>query len=596
LVSHCLFLFKAQRSPVFLRRQSSCAADPIQFRAAHPLLSMLSWGGLFARLCACVIIYVTLAHGERGEREDGSNVGGQMEAVREKNATKQMEEYARAAISRIEREKFQLPLGKWWDGQPGSTRSLVTFLDNVHHLITVPERESLGYARVVQPTNGSGPSGRTAVIGDIHGQLWVLLPLLQIIRDDFAIFKEMQDGAAPIHDLGLVPQSSLFVCDDDLHYLFLGDYVDRGDRNLHTIILLLSYKVLCPHKVTLLQGNHEKARTNEKYGFKEELHYLFKADNGEVVRSYVNAVFSDLPFVATVSGVALAMHGGLTKGFMDACKDATPKGNLATCLPGTERAKEIGLGMTWSDPMPPNGPKSKDGFAFNSVRGAGEFFEPAALTDFLEAHGLRKLIRGHQMQEEGYNDQNGTITVFSAADYTTTFSQPDLEDGNKGAWMYVERGQDPRDDPFVPYKRPPAEFRNRSKKMLDGVFLELGSAASVDVHEHWARTEASDPGIGTLPELSNCTKVEGGGFSAEERAKYKALVHSIMTEKTAMELMDESGEASVNSMAEFCKALAKKEVVLEVFREMNSTIINKDRVLTKLQKSMEEFRERHTNS
>jgi len=79
------------------------------------------------------------------------------------------------------------------------------------------------------------------VCGDIHGQYKDLIRLF---------------------DYGGFPPEA--------NYLFMGDYVDRGQHNIETICLLLCYKVKYPFNFFLLRGNHECASVNRIYGFFEE--------------------------------------------------------------------------------------------------------------------------------------------------------------------------------------------------------------------------------------------------------------------------------------------------------------------------------------
>lgn len=77
--------------------------------------------------------------------------------------------------------------------------------------------------------------------GDIHGQFRDLLLVLDCIK---------------------TPPTT--------NFLFLGDYVDRGEYSLECICLLMAYKVKFPQGVTMLRGNHEAASSTRAYGFYAE--------------------------------------------------------------------------------------------------------------------------------------------------------------------------------------------------------------------------------------------------------------------------------------------------------------------------------------
>jgi protein phosphatase len=72
------------------------------------------------------------------------------------------------------------------------------------------------------------------VFGDIHGHFSSLLKFFDL--------------------WGTPDEKGDIECFD---YLFLGNYVDRGDYSLETICLLMALKVKYPSKIHLIRGNHE---------------------------------------------------------------------------------------------------------------------------------------------------------------------------------------------------------------------------------------------------------------------------------------------------------------------------------------------------
>lgn len=104
---------------------------------------------------------------------------------------------------------------------------------------------------LIEEANVQPVSSPVTVCGDIHGQLWDVLELLNVGGDvpgTSYIFMVRRAQPGP----GSAPQ---------------GDFVDRGHYSLETFSILLALKARWPSRVTLLRGNHESRQITQAYGF-----------------------------------------------------------------------------------------------------------------------------------------------------------------------------------------------------------------------------------------------------------------------------------------------------------------------------------------
>ena len=90
--------------------------------------------------------------------------------------------------------------------------------------------------------------GEVVMFGDIHGQYYDLIEVMRSMR------------------FGKTNKK----------FLFLGDYVDRGQHGPEVIAYLFALKVRYPDQVFLLRGNHESIEQTEQYNFRKQM--LMKYD------------------------------------------------------------------------------------------------------------------------------------------------------------------------------------------------------------------------------------------------------------------------------------------------------------------------------
>ena len=246
------------------------------------------------------------------------------------------------------------------------------------------------------------------ICGDIHGQF-----------DDLRrVFKRR----------GTPPQTP---------YLFMGDYVDRGDKSIEVIALLMALKVQHPNHIFLMRGNHECPDTNGRYGFREECaEYITKSSpsdckdcngkgtlDGDTLWTIFNRVFQWMPLCASVNGRIFCVHGGLSPELKSLTQlDTIDRSTL-------ERIPDTGLvcDLMWSDPD-----RNETEWGEND-RGCSYTFGPTIVREFCDRHGFHLVCRAHQVMDFGYEFfcNRKLATVFTASNYCGDY-------GNRGSVLHVD--------------------------------------------------------------------------------------------------------------------------------------------------------------
>lgn len=186
------------------------------------------------------------------------------------------------------------------------------------------------------------------------------------------------------------------------NYLFLGDYVDRGQFSLEVISLLLTLFVTNPDKVTLLRGNHETREVNSIYGFRAELIHVYGSSN---LFEKFNEVFDYLPLSAIVNDEIACFHGGISPDLHDMNQI------LSIQKPIIDTSTTLVRNLLWSDP------KNSCSYFGESERKGAVSFGIFAQRNFLKDTNMNLIIRAHQCVPNGYDRIGNCITVFSASNY-----------------------------------------------------------------------------------------------------------------------------------------------------------------------------------
>ncbi|XP_068748492.1 uncharacterized protein [Montipora capricornis] len=241
----------------------------------------------------------------------------------------------------------------------------------------------------------------TYVVGDLHGNF-----------RDLVCFEKVLWRMGPV----LTPAS----------FMFLGDYVDRGENGVEVVAYLFTQKLLAPSKFFLIRGNHEIRGIQKMFTFHRECIQKFGDDLGEEVWNAINAIFDALPLAAIVDDKIFCVHGGIP---LPSQGDGLVSSidNIPRDLSEPEAQSQLAWELMWGDPLRAEDVdsevvdelKKNEGFVFNKRRGTAHLFSADALDAFLKRNSLTHVIRAHEVQQAGFQvQQKGKLlTVFSSSQY-----------------------------------------------------------------------------------------------------------------------------------------------------------------------------------
>lgn len=219
--------------------------------------------------------------------------------------------------------------------------------------------------------------GRAIFVGDIHGDLEAVLSVLRQIN----FIKTVEGG------------------EKDIFLVFLGDYTDRGKKDLATIYEVITLKLKYPNNVILLRGNHESLSVGEAYGLLDSFLKVYGEKDGHDLFVRYIAMTGGMPgLVVTANGIA-GVHGGIPNRDIHSLMDLNGKD-------GDELISQ----MCWNDPN-----RYIDERRSSPRGGTAQLFGETAFRKFMAVISAEVMIRSHQVIESGVEAlfSRTLFTIFS---------------------------------------------------------------------------------------------------------------------------------------------------------------------------------------
>ncbi|HDI74748.1 MAG: hypothetical protein DRJ52_08575 [Thermoprotei archaeon] len=234
-------------------------------------------------------------------------------------------------------------------------------------------------------------------VGDLHGDYDSLLCVVSYIKD------LVESKRSPF-------------------IVFLGDYVDRGPKQLECLAgALVLAKDILPGRVVMLRGNHETPSMNHYYGFYRDLINRYGTRRASIIYdTKILPIYTSMPLAILIEdwrdNRIFGVHGGIPITFEDSeWRTPSLKELTEVKLQKDYTSESYAFQMLWNDP---------DEYIEeyeHSFRGNGIYiFGSKIVEDFTKKNNINLIVRSHlAFRPHGFKIMFGgkLISIFTCRYY-----------------------------------------------------------------------------------------------------------------------------------------------------------------------------------
>lgn len=222
------------------------------------------------------------------------------------------------------------------------------------------------------------------------------------------------------------------------HYKFIfnGDIVDRGAKQIEVLLTILYSFLIRPNKVFINRGNHEDISMNSSRHFVPNFLSTCKdsySKYGLTVFQQANDLFALLPLATSLQTKSnkykyFVVHGGISDSLdLNYVKSKLDRFSFdkISLVKSSQKNSKLVTEMLWSDPIRvqsgiiyPKEARKSTGCYFNKQRNIGCIFGSDVTEKFCKKYSYNGIIRSHEVRSKGFSeDHPRCFTIFSASYY-----------------------------------------------------------------------------------------------------------------------------------------------------------------------------------